>query len=195
MEQNKEKIRHILQYYYDKGKNAPHAATKICAVYGPDTVSISTAQRWFQRFRSGAEVIEDAARSGRPVVENCDKIAELIERAMQKRPSLINRGRIVFHQDNARPHTSLVTRQKLRELGLEVLLHPPYSPALAPSDYHLFLSMANELGSRNLATRESCENWLTEFFDNSEASFYKRGIMKVASRWELVIAQNGACLT
>ena len=60
MEQNKEKIRHILRYYYDKGKNASHAANKICAVYGPDTVSISTAQRWFQRFRSGAEVIEDA---------------------------------------------------------------------------------------------------------------------------------------
>ena len=80
MEQNKEKIRHILQYYYDKGKNASHAANKICAVYEPDTVSIFTAQRWFQRFRSGAEVIEDAPRSGRPVVENCDKIAELIER-------------------------------------------------------------------------------------------------------------------
>ena len=80
MEQNKEKIRHILQYYYDKGKNASHAANKICAVYGRDTVSISTALRWFQRFRSGAEVIEDAPRSGRPVVENCDKIAELIER-------------------------------------------------------------------------------------------------------------------
>ena len=80
MEQNKGKIRHILQYYYDKGKNASHAANKICAAYGPDTVYISTAQRWFQRFRSGAEVIEDAPRSGRPVVEYCDKIAELIER-------------------------------------------------------------------------------------------------------------------
>ena len=103
----------------------------------------------------------------------------------QQRPSLINRGRIVFHQDNARPHTSLVTRQKRRKLGWEVLLHPPYSPDLAPSDYHLFLSMANELGSRKLATREYCENWLSEFFDNREASFYKSGIMKLASRWEL----------
>ena len=103
----------------------------------------------------------------------------------------MNRGRIVFHQDNARPHTSLVTRQKLRELGWEVLLHPD----LAPSDYHLFLFMANELGSRKLATRESRENWLPEFFDNRGASFYKRGIMKMASRWELVIEQNGAYLT
>ena len=79
MEQNKEKIRHILQYHYDKGKNASHAANKICAVYGPDTVSISTAQQWFQRFRSGVELIEDAPGSGKPVVENCDKIAESLE--------------------------------------------------------------------------------------------------------------------
>ena len=83
MEQNKEKIRNNLQYYYDKDKNASHAANKIFAVYGPDTVSISTAQRWFQRFRTGAEVIEDAPRSGRSVVEKCDKIAELIERDRQ----------------------------------------------------------------------------------------------------------------
>ena len=114
---------------------------------------------------------------------------------MQKRPSLINRGRIIFHQDNAWPHTSLVTLLKLRELGWEVLLHPPYSPDLTPSDYYLFMSMANELGSRKLATRESCENLLSEFFDNREASFYKRGIMKLASRWEVVIEQNGAYLT
>ena len=88
-----------------------------------------------------------------------------------------------------------LTRQKPRELEWAVLLHPPYSPDLAPSDYHLFLSMANELGSRMLATRESSENWLSEFFDNREASFYKRGIMKLASCWELVIEQNGAYLT
>jgi len=36
--------------------------------------------RWFQRFRSGVEVVEDAPRSGWPVVENFDKIAELVER-------------------------------------------------------------------------------------------------------------------
>ena len=125
----------------------------------------------------------------------CQQLERLNAALMQKRPSLMSSGRIVFHQDNARPHTSLVTCQKLRELGWEVLLHPPYSPDLAPSDYHLFLSMANELSSRKLATRESCENWLSEFFDNREASFYKRGIMKLASRWELVIEQNGAYLT
>ncbi|GFX87766.1 mariner transposase [Trichonephila clavipes] len=35
----------------------------------------------------------------------------------QKWPELANRRGIVLHQDNARPHTSVVTRQKLWEFG------------------------------------------------------------------------------
>ncbi|XP_018307409.1 neurotrimin [Mycetomoellerius zeteki] len=59
---------------------------------------------------------------------------------------------------------SLMTRQKLRELGWEVLSHPPYSPDIAPSDYHLFLSMANALGGVKLNSIQDCEKWLSEFF-------------------------------
>ena len=55
-----------------------------------------------------------------------------------KRPELATRRGVIIHQDNARPHTSLVTCQKLLELGWEVMPHSPYSPDLAPSDYHLF---------------------------------------------------------
>jgi len=36
MEISKEKIRYILQYHYDKGKNAAQACEKICAIYGED---------------------------------------------------------------------------------------------------------------------------------------------------------------
>ena len=38
---------------------------------------------------------------------------------------LPNRKGVVFHHDNARPHTYLDTRQKLLELGWDVLPHPP----------------------------------------------------------------------
>jgi len=60
----------------------------------------------------------------------CQQLDRLKAAIAQKRPALANRRSIVFHQDNARPHTSIVTRQKLRELGWEVLMHPPYSPGL-----------------------------------------------------------------
>ena len=45
MEINKKKIRYILQYYYDKGKNATQACEKICAIYGEDTLSKSAARK------------------------------------------------------------------------------------------------------------------------------------------------------
>ncbi|XP_014480269.1 PREDICTED: histone-lysine N-methyltransferase SETMAR-like, partial [Dinoponera quadriceps] len=108
-------------------------------------------------------------------------------------PELANRRSVVFHQDNARPHMSLVTRQNLWELGWEVLMHPPYSPA--PSDYHVFLALQNFLSDKKLASREDCENRLLEFFANKDQDFCERGIMKLLLKWQKIIKQNGAYLT
>ena len=54
----------------------------------------------------------------------CEQLQRLQQAIERKRPELINRRGIVFHHD-ARSYTSLMTRQKLRELGWEVLMHPP----------------------------------------------------------------------
>ena len=98
----------------------------------------------------------------------CEQLDRLKQAIDQKRPELVNRNGVVFHQDDARPHTSLMTRQKLRELGWDVRSHPPYSPDLTPSDYHLFRSMHNALDDTKLASKEVCKNWLSEFFANKE---------------------------
>ena len=60
-------------------------------------------------------------------IEQLTKLNNAVE---EKRPELTNRKGVVFHHDsiNAKPHTPLVTRQKLLELGWDVLPHPPYSP-------------------------------------------------------------------
>ena len=70
----------------------------------------------------------------------CHQLIKLDKEIKEQRPELATRKDVIFHQDNARPHKSLVTRKKLLELGWEVILHPPYSPDLAPSDYYLFRS-------------------------------------------------------
>jgi len=62
----------------------------------------------------------------------------------EKRPELSNRHGVVFHQDNARFHVSLTTRQKLLQFDWDVLPHPPYSLDIA-SDFHLFRSLQNSL--------------------------------------------------
>jgi len=45
---------------------------------------------------------------------------------------------VLFLHDNAPARQALVTEKKLAYLGFQFLDHPPYSPDLAPSDYHLF---------------------------------------------------------
>lgn len=124
-------------------------------------------------------------------IEQLDRLKKAID---QKRPELANRKRVVFHQDNARPHTSVATRQKLRELGWDVLMHPPYSPDIAPSDYHLFRALQNCIGDVRFNTREDCEDYLSQFFANREKGFYESGIMKLPLKWRQIIEQNGAYL-
>jgi len=58
------------------------------------------------------------------------------------------RGKVtkgVLLHDNAPAHGTLATRKKLAYLGLHSLDHPPHSPDLAPSDYHLFPGLKKQL--------------------------------------------------
>ena len=341
MEDQKEHFRHILLFYFRKGKNASQAHKKLCAVYGDEAIKERQCQNWFAKFRSGDFSLKDEKRSGRPVevdddlikaiidsdrhsttreiaeklqvshtcienhlkqlgyvqkldtwvphelkethltqrINSCDllkkrnenypflkrmitgdekwvvynnierkrswsrpgepaqttskagihqkkvllsvwwdykgivyfellppnrtinsvvyieQLTKLNNAVEEKRPELINRKGVVFHHDNARPHTSLVTRQKLLELGWDVLPHPPYSPDLAPSDYFLFRSLQNSLNGKNFNNDDDVKSYLIQFFANKNQKFYERGIMMLPERWQKVIDQNGQYIT
>jgi histone-lysine N-methyltransferase SETMAR len=53
--------------------------------------------------------------------------------------------RVLFLHDNAPAHRALATQKKLAYLGFHCLHHPPYSPDLAPSDYHMFPGLEKQL--------------------------------------------------
>ncbi|GFW94575.1 histone-lysine N-methyltransferase SETMAR [Trichonephila clavipes] len=48
-------------------------------VYGADTVIANYVQFWFRQFRSGIFDVKDVPRTGRSIVDNVDKITEIIE--------------------------------------------------------------------------------------------------------------------
>ena len=54
------------------------------------------------------------------------------------------KGSILLH-DNAQPHVTQPTLQKLNELGYKVLPHLPYSPGVSPNDPHFFKHLDNFL--------------------------------------------------
>jgi [histone H3]-lysine36 N-dimethyltransferase SETMAR len=45
-------------------------------------------------------------------------------------------------------HKSIKTNAKLHELGYELLLYPPFSPDLAPSDFFLFANLKRMLAAK-----------------------------------------------
>lgn len=98
---------------------------------------------------------------------------------------------IVFLHDNATPHTARDTRDLLERLDWEVLPHPPYSPDIAPSDFHLFRSLKSWLKGRRFNSVEDIQTALQEYFDYKDEAFYARGINSVCDRWEQVIAFEG----
>ncbi|GFV04697.1 histone-lysine N-methyltransferase SETMAR [Trichonephila clavipes] len=121
----------------------------------------------------------------------CHQLDKLNDALQQKRSELINRKGVVFHQDNARPHTSLVTRQKLLQLEWDTMPHPPYSPDLAPSDYYLFRSLQNVLDGKTSTSNKEVKNHLDQFFASKEQKFNERGIMLLPESWQKVLDQNG----
>ena len=52
---------------------------------------------------------------------------------------------ILLLHDNARLHTARATIDVLETVKSEVLSHPPYSPDLAPSDFHFFPHLKRDL--------------------------------------------------
>ncbi len=66
--------------------------------------------------------------------------------------------KVYFLHDNARPHIAKSRHEKLFKLGWIVVPHPPYSPDLAPTDYHLFRSLADHLREKKIRRRIRPQN-------------------------------------
>ena len=121
----------------------------------------------------------------------CRQLMKLDNEMKEKRTKLETREGVIFHQDNARPHTSLVTRKKLLEFGWEVMLHPPYSPDLAPSDYYLSRVLQNHLNGKTFDSNEAVKIEFIQIFASKNQTLYESEIMKLTERWQKAMKQNG----
>ncbi|KAK6735758.1 hypothetical protein RB195_018786 [Necator americanus] len=60
-----------------------------------------------------------------------------------RRKDSAKKNHIVFHHDNARPHVERRAIESIANKGWDLLPHPPYSPTVAPTDYHVRHSLKN----------------------------------------------------
>jgi len=115
-------------------------------------------------------------------------VNELKPAIRSKRRGLLSKRVLLLH-DNARPHTAAHTVDTLRALKFEVLEHPPYSPDLAPSAFHLFGPMKEHCRGQKFADDEVIEavqSWLKA----TPKSFFLEGIRNLVDRWTKCVAKQ-----
>ena len=96
-----------------------------------------------------------------------------------------------FLQDNARVHTAKVSMAKLHELKRQLLLHPAYSPDLAPSDFHLFGPFKDPFRGRRFGCESKLKSAMNEMVKTMSKDWFEQEIKKAAEHWRKCIDLQG----
>jgi transposase len=89
--------------------------------------------------------------------------------------------------DNARPHTVRATTDALETLKFEVLSHLPYSPDLAPSDFHFFPHLKRDLKETHFTSDDEVKQAVTLWIKQKTPEFFTDGKRKLVLCWEKCI--------
>ena len=93
--------------------------------------------------------------------------------------------------DNAQPHTARATIDALETLKFEVLFHPPYSPDLAPSDFHFFPHLKRDLKGTHCTSDDEVKQAVTSRIKQRTPEFFTDRMRKLVLRWEKCIERQG----
>jgi len=108
----------------------------------------------------------------------------------EKRRGKFTKG-VLFLHDNAPAHRVLAIQKKLAYLGSQCLDHPPYSPDLALSDYHLFPGLKKQLKGHHFSSDAeviaAAETWL----DGQPSEMFLSGLQKLVQRTKKCIELRG----
>ena len=70
-------------------------------------------------------------------------------------------------------------------------MHPPYSPDMAPTDFHLFLALQNVLRDQTFTSDNALIEAVEEFLTAKNDEFFSNGILKLSGKWRDILRSNG----
>jgi hypothetical protein len=100
-------------------------------------------------------------------------------------------GKFLLQHDNARPHTRILARGTIAEFGCTVLPHPPYSPNLAPSDFHLFGPMKDGVYEKHFANDGADIVTVKKWISGADSNVYKRGTQALVQQRRKRVQSGG----
>jgi len=108
---------------------------------------------------------------------------------------MLTKGVVLLH--NARPHTAARTNALIMLFNWEIFDRPPYSPNLAPSDYHLFTKMKVWFATERFHTNEELVDGVSNWLHNLAAPFFDEGLQKLVSwynKWVAAMWRSNAVM-
>ena len=144
--------------------------------------------------QDGILLIDCIPKSQNIIAEYCYILqVQLKDILEEKRCGNFSKG-VLFLYDNGSAHRALVTQKELAYLGFHCLDHPPYSPDLAPSNYHLFPGLKKQFKGRHFSSDKeviaAAETWL----DGQLSECFLSGFQKLQQRAKKCIElRGGAC--
>lgn len=123
-------------------------------------------------------------------VSYCETLKRLRKAIKDRRPGKLTKGIVLLH-DNATPHSARITKELLETFKWEEWEHPPYSPDLAPCDFHVFGPMKEALAKRRYFTNEEVQIVTQEWLSDVGRDFFNKGIEKLVSRYDKCLNKLG----
>jgi histone-lysine N-methyltransferase SETMAR len=87
---------------------------------------------------------------------------------------LLTTGILLLH-DNARPHTAHETAAKIEDLHFQCPPHPPYSPDLTISNFHVFVVLKEELSGMKFKSDEVVQEVLHDWLYKIPKESFQEG--------------------
>lgn len=118
-------------------------------------------------------------------------LLDMLKSIISKKQPGMTKKKVLFHHDNAPAHSSAIVQQKLAELRFQLVPHPPYSPDLAPSDFHLFPKLKIFLAGTKFHSNEEAICAVNAYFEGLEENHFREGIEKLEKRWTKCVELRG----
>ena len=109
---------------------------------------------------------------------------------MKKRRGKLSKG-VLLQQDNARVHTCKSAMDAVERNGYELILHPAFSPGLAPSDFFLFPNLKRDIRGCHFLSDEEVVMAVEEWVNRQDSDFFISVLMAHEHCWSKCITLEG----
>ncbi|GFW92148.1 mariner Mos1 transposase [Trichonephila clavipes] len=110
----------------------------------------------------------------------CNTSSKLKNAIRKKQPGLLISS-VLLLDDNVRLHSATATQNCTETLGWERLHHLPYSPDIAPSDFHLFPTLKKNLAGRCFGSNDEVKHTVKRPFRMQNPEFFWRTFLNLSS--------------